>query len=332
MTLLEFINSKKRGFFLPDMAANGLLYTGYKAIDVFNDPKKQLEIAKLMDEKFDSDFSYPLSDGCILLEALGLEILRPDYDLPSVLKHPVKNREILRSLKVSDPYKDGRLPVNLESFKLIRENIDKPFYVSIHGPFTMAVQLVGARELLRCIIKDPEFVEEVVEFTTKCVKSYASAVSKIAGYISIAEPSSVMLNSERFDKFVKPYLNDVYSGMECWKGLHICGDTREILDNMISCDTDALSLDQVLDLTEIAPKIPKDMVLIGNLAPVEVLGEMDSKGVKTESLKLVKNMRCYNNYLFGFGCNCLNDTPTENLTAAIEVGRMEYNKLDEIDA
>ena len=31
MTLLEYINSQNRGFFLPDMGTNGLFLTGYTA-------------------------------------------------------------------------------------------------------------------------------------------------------------------------------------------------------------------------------------------------------------------------------------------------------------
>lgn len=46
MTLLEYINSENRGFFLADMGTNGLELVGYTAYEVYEDPKKQLELAK----------------------------------------------------------------------------------------------------------------------------------------------------------------------------------------------------------------------------------------------------------------------------------------------
>lgn len=332
MTFLEFINSSERGFFLPDMGTNGLFLTGYKAYEVYENPEKQLEVAKKMNETFETDFIYSLCDGTIFCETLGLDILKPDYDFPSVLNHPVKNREVLKTMKVPDPYKDGRMPTNLKSLRLIDENIDKNLFVSIQGPFTLAVQLAGATDLLRNIIRDPEFVLELVTFTKETVKKYAMAVAEAgAKYISIAEPSAVMLNGERFDKFVKPFINEIYDALPCWKGLHICGDTREILDNMIECHVDALSLDQILDYEEIAPRIPENVVLLGNIDPIEVLGVMKPEDVKRESLKLVKKMRPYKNYLCAFGCNCLNDTPVENLKVAIEIGRMDYSKIDTME-
>ncbi|MCM1991248.1 uroporphyrinogen decarboxylase family protein [Oceanirhabdus seepicola] len=329
MRFVDYINSEERGFFLPDMGTNGLFLTGYSAYEVYTNPQKQVEVAKKMNEIFESDFIYGLCDGVICSEALGLDILKPDYDFPSVLKHPVKNREILRSMKVPDPYKNERMSTNLESLRLIKENIDKHLYVSIQGPFTLAVQLAGATDLLRNIIKDPEFVEELVEFTTEVVLRYVKALNEVgAQYISIAEPSAVMLNGERFDRFVKNYINKIYDELTCWKGLHICGDTRKILDNMLSCHIDAISLDQILDYNEIAPMIPEDIVLIGNIDPIEVLGYMNKEQVAEASLKLVSDMRKYSNYLCAFGCNCLNDTPIENLQTAMRIGRMSYEELD----
>ena len=42
-------------------------------------------------------------------------------------------------------------------------------------------------------------------------------------------------------------------------------------------------------------------------------------------------MRNHNNFLCAFGCNCLNDTPVENLQAAIQTGRMKYDELDKVE-
>ena len=113
--------------------------------------------------------------------------------------------------------------------------------------------------------------------------------------------------------------------------MHICGDTSEILDNMLSCDIDAVSLDQIMDYREVMPRIPKDIVLIGNLDPIELLGRSTPEKIKEETLKLTKAMRNHNNFLCAFGCNCLNDTPVENLQAAIQTGRMKYDELDKVE-
>lgn len=332
MTLLEYINSHKRGFFLPDMGTNGLFLTGYTAYEVYNDPNKQLEVAKKMNETFETDFIYSLCDGAIFCETLGLELLKPDFDFPSVLSHPITDMEILKKYEIPDPYKSGRMPVNLKSLQLIAQSIDKPLYVSIQGPFTLAVQLAGATHLLRCVIKDPEFVSKLLEFTTETVRRYAVAVKGAgAKYISIAEPATVTLGRERFKKLVVPNLNSIYKDLNCWKALHICGDTTEFLDLMLTCNIDALSLDQIMDYKKVMETIPEHIVLLGNLDPIELLYNCGPEEVRKGTLKLLKKMKKYNNYLCAFGCNCMNDTSVENLQAAIKAGRISDEELDKIE-
>lgn len=332
MTLLEYINSEERGFFLPDMGTNGLFLTGLKTYEVYENPKNQLRVAKTMNKVLESDFIYSMSDGALFCETLGLELLKPDHDFPSVLSHPIVDIESLRKLEVPDPYSSGRMPVTLETFKTISSNIDKPFYVSIQGPFTLAVQLAGATHLLRSIIKNPEFVSELLDFTTEVVKRYAIATNKAgANYISIAEPGSITLSPERFEKLVVPNLNNVYNELSCWKSIHICGDTTDIIDHMLKCNIDSISLDQIMDYKEVMKRIPKDIVLLGNLDPIELLHNGSPEEIRIETIKLLKKMRPYDNFMGAFGCNCQNETPIENLKVAIDTVRMNYRELDKIE-
>ena len=322
MTLLEYKNSENRFFFLPDMATNGLKFFGVKSYDVYTNPEMQLKLAKRMNEEFDSDFIYSFCDGAIFCETLGLELLKPDYDFPSVMSHPFRAIEDVEKAKVPDPYKDGRMPVNLKSLELIAKSIDKPLYVSIQGPFTLAVQMAGATHLLGEVIRNPEFVEKILDFATETVLEYVKAVRKAgAMYISIAEPGTVTLSPKNFKRYVVPRVNKIFDSIDCWKGMHICGDTSLFLDLMLSCHLDAVSLDQIMDYEIVAKRIPSDKVLIGNLDPIDLIGKGTVEEIEKYTKELCTKMLPYNNYLCAFGCNCLNDTPDENLRAAINTTR-----------
>lgn len=330
MSLMAYINSEPRGFFLADMGTNGLYLNGQTAYDIYTSPSQQLAMAQMMDRLFPSDFSYSFCDGIIFCETLGLDILKPDKDFPSILNHPITSREILSTYRVPDPYKDGRMPVNLESLELIAKGIDKPLYVSIQGPFTLAVQLAGATHLLRSILKDPEFVEALLAFTTETVKSYALAAEKAgAQLISISEPGAVTLNPQRFDQYVVTAVNKVYKALSCWKSMHICGDTSDILANMLKCDLDAVSLDQIMDYNQVIHKVPDHIVLIGNLDPIDTLARGSTAEIEATTYAMVHGLKDHKNYLCAFGCNCLNDTPVENLQVAMATGRLDHGVLEE---
>ncbi len=322
MTLIEYINSEKRFFFLPDMATNGLKFFGVKSYDVYTNPEMQLKLAKKMNEEFESDFIYSFCDGAIFCETLGLELLKPDYDFPSVINHPFRTVKDLENLRIPDPYKDGRMPTNLKSLRLIADNIDKPLYVSVQGPFTLAVQLAGATHLLRQVIRNPKFVEKLLNFTTETVLAYVKAIREAgAMYISIAEPGTVTLSPKNFEYYIVPRVNRIFDSIDCWKGMHICGDTSLFLDMMLNCHLDAISLDQIMDYEKIRKRIPENKVLIGNLDPIYIVGRGRVEEIEEATRNLCNIMSSHNNYICAFGCNCLNDTPDENLRMAINTAR-----------
>lgn len=332
MSLMEYINSEERGFFLPDMATNGLYLYKKPVYEVYKNPQYQLELAQLMHKTFPADFIYSLCDGVILSEACGLEVLKPDYDFPSVASHPITSIEKLNELEMLDPFDEQKAPrmaTNMKSLAAIAQGVDCPLYLSIQGPFTLAVQLAGATHLLKSVVDEPEFVEALLDFTTELVYRYTQAVQKSgACLISVAEPATVTLDHGRFLKLVVPRLNKIYDALDTWTSLHICGDTFEFLDLMLQCHSDAISLDQVMDYQKVMPLIPKDKVLIGNLDPISLLEHGSVEEIRLVSLKLCSDMRPYSNFLCAFGCNCTNDSPVENLQAAIDIARLPYDKLD----
>jgi len=118
--------------------------------------------------------------------------------------------------------------------------------------------------------------------------------------------------------------------LTCWRALHICGDTSDFLDLMLTCHIDALSLDQIMEYEKVIKKVPENIVLLGNLDPLELLFNSKPGEIRMVTIKLLKKMKGHKNYLCAFGCNCINDTPAENLQAAIGAGRISDKELDKI--
>lgn len=330
MRLFEYLQKRERRLAFPWMGVTGLRLTGYKMHEVYLSPQKHLELARLMDREFKADFIYPLDDGAVFVETLGLPLLQPDYDFPSVLENPLKTVEDIEKLEIPDPYASGRMPLYLEALRLIAGSSEKPLAISLQGPFTLGVELVGVADFSRAIIRRPAFVEAVLDFSNRIVTAYAEAVVK-AGvrFLCVSEPTAVILSPERFEALCGRRLRDLFDRLppDVWRVLHICGDTNYLLPQMLECGAEGLSLDQVMDLPETAKKAPEDVVIIGNLDPIYVLREMDQAGVRERTLELLKSMKDFPNFLFSFGCDCTPDTPLENLKAAMAAARTRLSDL-----
>ena len=167
------------------------------------------------------------------------------------------------------------MPVYLHALKLIANNFKKPLAVALVGPFTLAVELAGATDMARNIIRNPDFVDEMMDFTTDVVLNFASEVIKSgARLIQLSEPSAVILSPRMFEQYVATNLRKIFKELDAFKVLHICGDTTYILAEMLNCGVEGLSLDQLMDLPGVAPKIPDNIVLIGNIDPIQVMAGM----------------------------------------------------------
>lgn len=326
MRLCEYVSSFNRRLAFPWMSSIALRLTGYKLNEVYLSPQKHLKLAMAMDQEFGADFVYPLDYGAIMVETLGLPLLKSDYDFPSTLDNPVKTLDHLAQLPILNPNKDGCIPCYLEALNLIASHSDKPLAMSIRGPFTFAAELVGVTDFARAIIRNPVFVEKVLNYTSHVVNEYAHAVVEAgARLLCVSEPTAVILSPARFENMVADPLRAIFNSLpeDVWRVLHICGDTNYIMNNMLKCGIDGLSLDQVMNLPQVAVQVPPEVVIIGNLDPIHVLGQLDAVQVKEHTLQLLRTMQHYPNFLFSFGCDCIPDTPWENLKAAISAAQTE---------
>jgi uroporphyrinogen decarboxylase len=326
--LIDYIKGRDRRLVFMWMGPIGPIHFDYKFYDVYNSPEKQLELSKKVDDFFGSDFYQPLDDGPIFGESFGLPLMRPDYDFAIAADSLVKNWDILRGMRVLDPNKDGRMPVNMETFKLLSENTDKPLAISLQGPFTLASELAGVTELMRMIVRDAEFVHTLLDITRKTVFEYAKvAIEHGVKMITVCEPTAINLSPKQFAEFVKPGYRLIFDNLQdVWKVLHICGDTNYLLDEILDCGAEGLSLESEVDFPSVVKRIPKDVVLIGNLDTF-VAAESSADEIRQITHKLLYDMREHANFIPCPACDLMASTPIENIKAFIETSKTKTTDL-----
>jgi uroporphyrinogen decarboxylase len=326
--LIDYVVDRDRRLVFAWMSTIGVRLSGYRVPEIYASPEKQLEVARLMDETFAIDFAYPFDDGHIFRDALGVPMLCPDYDFPSTLQPIIKKGSDVERLRVPDPKVDGRMPLCMQGLDLISDAISKPLAVSMEGPFTLASELVGITEFMRALIRDPGFVREVLDFTTKAVHDFAAEIVKHgARFVVVCEPTASNLSPAHFERWVVPGFRAVYEALpSVWKVLHICGDTNHLLGPILEAGADGLNLESQIDFPALARKIPQDVVLVGNIDTF-LIAESTPAIIEDTTRALLRAMRDFPNFLMSTACEIVPSTNLENIHAFLRAGRTSASEM-----
>jgi uroporphyrinogen decarboxylase len=196
----------------------------------------------------------------------------PEDDVPRLKSYLLKDKAALGSLAPPDPAGSGRLPAYVEACRTGAAAVTESAVGGvICGPWTLATNLRGAQELIIDTVEDPEFVHELMRFTSAVTRSFGEAVTEARVGLSLSEaPASISLISPKiFKAFVLPYLKDVIGHFRERKSavtLHICGFIDPIMDDIVSSGAVAVSMDQPSSLEKMLDACGDRCVVIGNVS------------------------------------------------------------------
>lgn len=320
----EFSTTHNRLMAAPLAGYPSTQLTKTTVVDAIQQATLQAEILIMMQEHFGFDVIFPFMDLSVEAEALGLEIEFHDNGAPDVREHPVASTEDLKSFLIPHPATAGRMKVFTDTIRLVKTHIHttkKETLVAgyVSSPFTLAGLLMGAENIAINTLLDVEFCHACIDFATSCVIPYAQAQQEAgADSVVLLDPTAVLLSPSLYDTFVKPSIEKVARALDIPVILHVCGQTTPIMKNLASTQVDALSLDSDVNLPDIMSLIPDDMVIIGNIHPVDILLHAEPKEVYRETVHLIKQMRHYQNFILSSGCDLPAQTPLQNIAAFMQ--------------
>jgi uroporphyrinogen decarboxylase len=287
--------------------------------------KAQIEAYKL----FKYDIIRVFTDLYTQAEAMGAKVHYP-YDETAYLEAPaIEDISEIDSLSPADPYKDGNLPHHLEAMKIAVDTVGKEVTVTgaLTCPFTNASFLVGAEQLVRLTLKDPEKVHKLCELSLETNLRYAKAIIDAGCTPSLTDAmsSSTVISPKQFKEFSFPYLKRLIEYIHS-RGksvtLHICGKTSKIWELMVEAGADCISIDNDADLLEAKKTVGEKVRLMGNIRPSEVMLEGTEDIVRRATIECIK--KAYDNpkgYIVASGCSLPTETPFKNIHAMLDTVR-----------
>ena len=225
----------------------------------------------------------------------------------------------LASLKLPDPLGGGRMHNGIKALGLFKERVGKAMMVEgwIEGPVAEAADLRGINTLMLDFFDDPSFVRDLFAFVIELELRFAREQLKAgADVIGLGDAAASLVGPQIYQEFVWPYEKQLIDGIHALGGkvrLHICGNTRRILEGIGKLNCDVVDLDSLAPISEARQKMGPNAVLLGNLNPVAVLRNGDAAGV-TAAITAC-HRQAGPRFIVGAGCEVPRDTPPDNLRA-----------------
>ena len=225
----------------------------------------------------------------------------------------------LASRKIPDPLGGGRMHNGLKGLALFKERVGKDMMIEgwVEGPIAEGADLRGINTLMLDFFDAPAFVRDLFAFVIEMELRFAHEQLKAgADVIGVGDAAASLVGPDIYEEFVWPYEKKLVDGIHALGGkvrLHICGNTRRILEGMGKLGCDIVDLDSMAPISDARRQMGPRMILLGNLNPVAVLRNGDPAGVTAAIAE------CHREagppFIVGAGCEVPRDTPPENLHA-----------------
>ncbi len=278
-------------------------------------------------ERFGIDHVSTISDPAREATDLGAKVEFFDDQPPALDENGalLADKTTLARLRVADPLGGGRMHERVKGIALLKQKAgdDKLVEGWVEGPCSEAADLRGINTLMTDFFDDPVFVRDLFEFVVQNGLSFCKAqVDAGVDMIGMGDTAASLVGPKLYQEFVWPYQKRMVDGMHelgARVRLHICGNTRKILEGMGRLGADLVDLDWLSPVSEGREKMGPRQTLLGNIDPVRVLRNTNAAAV-TDAIA-----ECHRQagprYIVGAGCEVVRDTPAAHMYALRDYAR-----------
>jgi uroporphyrinogen decarboxylase len=229
-----------------------------------------------------------------------------------------------------DPEKDNRLPLWLETTRLLRKIVGNDLAIMARadqGPFGLLFLLRGAQEIMFDLFdEDEKIISAALEHCKNAGVRFAKAQLECGADItSIGDGAAgeSLISPDMYKKFAQPFEKKYKQNLEDGiLSLHICGKTDNIVDLMVETGSDILELDHLNNLDQTFHTVNNKACIFGNIDPSSILCQGTVKMVKDACRKVILSARKHNaKFVLCPGCLVNSNTPPENIKAMSEVAK-----------
>lgn len=297
---------------------------GVKYLHYVQDHKVMAEAQIRTAEMFGFDYVSTISDPTREAADLGSNIQWYEDRPPAILEDEAlfADKSVLARVKAPDRIAGGRMEDRVRGIGLLRERAGSDLFIEgwVEGPCAEAADLRGINRLMLDFSDDPAFVHDLFDFTLALAISFAKEqIAAGADIVGVGDAAASLVGPRIYKEFVWPWEKQLVDAIHANGGkvrLHICGNTRRILEGMGALGCDMVDIDYPAPMDQARLQMGPHQTLAGNLDPVRDVrnGSPESIAKALESLQQQAGAR----WIVAAGCELVRDTPHQNVHAMVK--------------
>lgn len=269
-------------------------------------------------DHFDMPIAFGYMDLSVEAEAFGAHTVYTADEVPTIIGKLISTQEEADALQVPE-IGAGRTAITVEGIKKAQILIkDRPVVAQCIGPFSLAGRLLNVNDIMLQCYEDPDIVHTVLRKATDFIIKYASEFkSEGANGIVISEPLAGLLSPQLIDEFSTDYVKEIVDALQDKHFItiyHNCGNAvPHLLDSIIDTGCLAFHFGDAVDMLQILQKMPRNLLILGNISPARVFNDGSTDKVRVETLKLLRACGDYNNFALSSGCDIPPNVDLDNV-------------------
>ena len=292
---------------------------GITVKELISDSSLQARGMKAIAERCDTMATVSMMDLSVEAEAFGATIITDDHEVPSVLGSIINSTEDADKLQIP-AVGTARTGVYIDTIKKACELIDdRPVFAGAIGPFSLAGRLMDMTQIILNCYDDPDMVHVTLKKTSQFLINYIDAYKQVgASGVVIAEPAAGLLTPDLIDEFSTPYINEIVRATQTDQFAviyHNCGNVARLLDSINKIEAYGYHFGNMIDISEVLPKLPADKPVMGNIDPASQFRNGTPESVYQATKELLAKCSKYDNFIISSGCDIPPQSPWENIDA-----------------
>jgi len=261
--------------------------------------------------------SWPVAEAC------GAGVTYPPDKYPWITDYLVTSEEDLDKVVVPDFMATRSTRVMIEGTRILAESAPVPTAAFMTGPMTFALQLMPYTDVIKRIIKNPEFVHELVSRATDVIAAYAQALKDAGATIFvICEHDVQMMSPKHVKTFSLDYMPRILSIYD-YNVMHMCGAitphlemNAEFLRELDGLNT--INVGPHVDIAATQELLHHQIGVAGNIDHIQLLPLQTPPEIEKAVHAAIVASAGDSRFMVAPGCEITSDTPIDNVAMFVQ--------------